>query len=44
MPKHPANLDNRRARAYCLAVGAERFFSLVYLLSFLSPSMGGGPM
>ena len=48
VPGRPTNLDNNRARAYIvLAVGAGGgcldIFSLVYFLSFLSPSQGDGP-
>ena len=48
VPRRPTNLDNSRARAYCACSrcggGVVRtFFSLVYLFSFLSPSLGDGP-
>ena len=38
VPRRPTNLDNSRARWGCLDI----FFSLVYLFSFLSPSLGDG--
>ena len=48
VPGRPANLDNSRARAYCACSTASRGcldnFSLVYLFSFLSPSLGDGPI
>ena len=45
VPGRPTNLDNRRTRAYiAFAVGTSRgcldIFSLVYLFSCLSPSLG----
>ena len=46
VPGRPTNLDNSRARAYPLAVGAgwgclDIFFSR---LSSFSPSLGDGPI
>ena len=44
----PTNFDNSRAGPIALAVGAGGgsldIFSLVYLFSFLSPSLGDGPI
>ena len=44
VPGRPTNLENSRARDIALAVGALggclNIFSLVYLFSFLSPSLG----
>ena len=40
VPERPTNLDHSRARAYCVLMGIVwTFFSLVYHLSFLSPSL-----
>ena len=45
VPGSPTNLDNSRARAYCATDwGCLDFFSLVYLFSFLSLSLGDGPI
>ena len=49
VPERPTNLDNSRARAYCACsrCGLGLFvdiFSLVYLFSFLSPSLVDGPI
>ena len=50
VPGHPTNLNNSRARAeIAFAVGAgdgclDIFFSRLYLFSFLSPSLGDGPI
>ena len=49
VPRRPTNFDNSRARAYCACSRCgwglfEHFFSLVYLFSFLSPSLGHGPI
>ena len=49
VPGRPTNLDNSRAGAYCawIRCGSELFgyfFSFVYLFSFLSPSLGDGPI
>ena len=49
VPERATNLDNGRARAYgaCSRCGWGFFldiFSLVYLFSFLSPSLGDGPI
>ena len=45
MPGRPTNLDNSKARTYCACSrcgwGLLDIFSLVYRLSFLSPSVGG---
>ena len=50
-PKRPTNLDNSRARVYCtcsrcggVGGGCLDLFSLVYLFSFLSHSLGDGPI
>ena len=47
VPERPTNFDNSRARAYCACSRCGwallGFFSLVYLLSFLSSSLGDGP-
>ena len=44
----PTNLDYSTARAYCacrgLGGGCLFIFSLVYHFSFLSPSLGDGPI
>ena len=46
--RRPTNLDNSRARAIALAVGAGGWcldiFKFVYLFSFLTPSFGDGPI
>ena len=44
VPGRPTSLDDSRARTYALAVGAgggclDIFFPLIYLFSFLSPSL-----
>ena len=48
VPGRPTNLDNSRARAYCACSrcgwGLFGYFSLLYLFSFLSPSLGNGPI
>ena len=48
VPGRPTNLDNSRARAYCACNrcgwGCLDIFSLVYLFSFLSHSLGDGPI
>ena len=48
VPRWPTNLDNSRVRAYCVCSrcgwGLFGHFSLVYLFSFLSPSLGDGPI
>ena len=48
VPRRPTNLDNSRARAIALAVGAGGgcldIFKFIYLFSFLSPSFGDGPI
>ena len=45
-PGRPTNSDNSRARAYCACSrcggGCLDIFSLIYLFSFLSPSLGDG--
>ena len=48
-PKRPTNLDNSRARVYCTCSRCGwgvvcTFFSLVYLFSFVSLSLGDGPI
>ena len=47
VPGRPTDLNSSRARAYCACSrcgwGLVGHFSLVYLFSFLSPSLGGGP-
>ena len=54
-PKRPTNLDNSRARVYCTCSRCGggggggggvvwTFFSRVYLFSFLSHSLGDGPI
>ena len=45
----PTNVDNSRAGAYCACSRCVwglfgDFFSLVYLFSFLSPSLDDGPI
>ena len=44
VPGRPTNLDKSRARAYCACSrcgwGCLDIFSLIYLFSFLSPSLG----
>ena len=46
--KRPTNLNNSRARAYCVCSrcgwGLFGHFSLVYPVSSLSPSLGDGPI
>ena len=47
VPGRPTNLDNSRARAYCACSRCgcslfEHFFLVVYLFSFLSPSLRDG--
>ena len=48
MPGHPANLDSSWARAFwaCSKCGWGLFghFSLIYLYTFLPPSVGNGPI
>ena len=48
VPGRPTNFENSRARVYCACSRSGRvvgtFFSLVYLFSFLSPSLGDGPI
>ena len=49
MPGRPTYLDNGRTRAYCACSGYDwggclDIFSLVYLFSFLSLSLGDGPI
>ena len=49
VPGRPTNLDNSRARVYCACSRCGwglfcHYFSLVYLFSFLSPSLGDGPI
>ena len=48
VPGRPTNLDNSRARAYCACSrcvwGLFGHFSLIYHFSFLSPSLGDGPI
>ena len=48
VPGRPTNLDNSRARAYCACsrcgLGLFGHFSLIYLFSFLSLSLGDGPI
>ena len=48
VPGRPTYLDNSRARPIALAVdtggGLLDIFSLVYLFSFLSPSLRDGPI
>ena len=43
VPGHPTNLDYSRARAYCARSrcgwSCLDIFSLIYLFSFLSPSL-----
>ena len=48
-PRRPTNLDNSRARVYCTCSRCGwglfwTFFSLFYLFSFLSHSLGDGPI
>ena len=48
VPWRPTNLDNSKARASCACRrcgwGCLDIFSLVYLFSFLSPSLGDDPI
>ena len=48
VPGRPTSLDNSRARAYCAcsrcARGLFGHFSLIYLFSSLSLSLGDGPI
>ena len=49
VPGRPTNLDNKSARAYCACSRCGcgdclDIFSLVYLFSFLSASLGDGPI
>ena len=48
VPGRPTNLDNSRARPIALEVGAGTggldIFSLIYLFSLLSPSLGDSPI
>ena len=48
VPRRPTNLDISRARAYWVCSRCGRglldFFSLAYLFSFFSPSVGDGPI
>ena len=48
LPGRPTHLDKSRARAYCACDRCGRglfgLFSLVYHFSFLSPSLGNGPI
>ena len=48
VPGRPTNLDNSRAGSISVSVGAGwgclDIFSLVYLFSFISPSLGDGPI
>ena len=48
VPGRPTNLDNSTAKAYCACSRCGRgmfgHFSLFYLFSFLSPSLGDGPI
>ena len=48
VPGRPTSLDDSRARAYCTCSrcgwGCLDIFPLVYLFSFLSPSLGDGPI
>ena len=47
VPGRPTNLDNSGARAYCACGGCGRgclHFSLICHFSFLSPSLGDGPI
>ena len=48
VPGRPTNLDNSRAGEYCACIrcgsGLFEIFSFVYLFSFLSPSLGDGPI
>ena len=47
VPRRPPNLDNSTARAYCTCSrcgwSCLNIFFLVYLFSFLSPSLGDSP-
>ena len=48
VPGRPTSLDDSRARVYCACNGCGwglfDIFSLIYLFSFLSPSLGDGPI
>ena len=49
VPARPTNLDNSRARAYCACSRCGwglfgHFFSHLSFFSFLSPSLGDGPI
>ena len=49
VPGRRTNLVNSRAGAYCACIRCGsglfgHFFSFVYLFSFLSPSLGDGPI
>ena len=46
VPRRPTNLDNSRARAYCVGAygGCLDIFKFVYLFSFLFPFFGDGPL
>ena len=49
VPGRPTNLDNTSARVYCACIkdaggGGLNIFSLVCLFSFLSSSLGDGPI
>ena len=48
VPGRPTSLDDSRARTYCACSrcgwGCLDIFPLVYLFSFLSPSLGDGPI
>ena len=46
VPRRPTNLDNKRAYCACSRCGwgVLDIFSVVSLFSFLSPSLGDGPM
>ena len=48
VPWRPTNLDNSRAGAYCACIrcgtGLFGHFYFVCLFSFLSPSLGDGPV
>ena len=48
VPGRPTNLEKSKARAYCTCSRCGRglfgHFSLMYHFSFLSPSLGDGPI
>ena len=48
VPGRPTNLDDSSARPYCACdrcgKGCLDIFSLIYLFSFLSSSLGDGPV